>query len=201
MQEKCKTLWNTVGAIVFNLTKVHVLENHLELVLSFFKDRLTMVVRRYCRNLPLHVVEAEGADLQTIAQLELIETIKSWDSMNNEEVWPLAQVRIFGAMKDHIRYLTKSDPTRVYEWVVDQAKNYIDYKKKDTHIEQYDLKDQLRFALKQLSEREKYIVYAHTKCDLTFKVIGKKIDLSESQVSRVYKKAMDKMRRTLKEDS
>ena len=45
-----------------------------------------------------------------------------------------------------------------------------------------------------LSDREAYIVKAHSIHDLTFKAIGEKINLSESQVSRVYKKCVDALR-------
>ncbi len=48
-----------------------------------------------------------------------------------------------------------------------------------------------------LSEREKLVVISHAKDDLTFKEIGDKINVSESQISRIYKKALEKIRKTV----
>lgn len=183
-------LWKKIGLKIINNIKILLLERHMELVFKFFANRLMMATRRYFKNLPLHVIQSEEEDMKTIAQLELIEAIKVWDPISNNEVWPLAQAKIVGAMKDHIRHLTKSDPTRVYEWVTNEAQNYLSTKKQYDHTKEFDLKDQIQDAMKKLSDRDRYIVYAHIKLDLTFKSIGKKIDLSESQVSRVYKKSM-----------
>ena len=185
-----ENIWNKIGLKVLNNVKINVLETHLNHVLDFFSHRLMMVTRRYFKNLPLHVLQSEEEDLNTIAKLELIEAIKTWDPIHNEEVWPLAQAKIVGAMKDHIRHLTKSDPTRVYEWVTHEAQNYISAKSQVDHVQRYDMKDEIQSAMKKLNERDRYIVYAHTKLDLTFKTIGEKINLSEAQVSRVFKKSM-----------
>jgi len=190
-------VWKKIGSKIINYVKVVVLEKHLEVVNEFFLERLTIIIRRYSRTLPLHVLDTEGEDLKTIAQLELIESIKAWDPINNDEVWPLAQMRMLGAMRDHIRYLSKADPTRVYEWVNDQASNYINSKTPVDHSTSFAMKDEIKQAMKQLEQREQFIIYAHVKLDLTFKVIGKRIDLSESQVSRVYKKAISKLKKII----
>ena len=189
------SVWKKIGSKIINYVKVVVLEKHLEVVNEFFLERLTIIIRRYSRTLPLHVLDTESEDLKTIAQLELIESIKAWDPINNDEVWPLAQMRMLGAMRDHIRYLSKADPTRVYEWVNDQASNYINSKTPVDHSTSFAMKDEIKQAMKQLEQREQFIIYAHVKLDLTFKVIGKRIDLSESQVSRVYKKAISKLKK------
>jgi len=106
-------------------------------------------------------------------------------------------MRMLGAMRDHIRYLSKADPTRVYEWVNDQASNYINSKTPVDHSTSFAMKDEIKQAMKQLKQREQFIIYAHVKLDLTFKVIGKRINLSESQVSRVYKKAILKLKKII----
>jgi RNA polymerase sigma factor (sigma-70 family) len=191
------SVWKKIGSKIINYVKVVVLEKHLEVVNEFFLERLTIIIRRYSRTLPLHVLDTESEDLKTIAQLELIESIKAWDPINNDEVWPLAQMRMLGAMRDHIRYLSKADPTRVYEWVNDQASNYINSKTPVDHSTSFAMKDEIKQAMKQLEQREQFIIYAHVKLDLTFKVIGKRIDLSESQVSRVYKKAISKLKKII----
>jgi len=191
------SVWKKIGSKIINYVKVVVLEKHLEVVNEFFLERLTIIIRRYSRTLPLHVLDTESEDLKTIAQLELIESIKAWDPINNDEVWPLAQMRMLGAMRDHIRYLSKADPTRVYEWVNDQASNYINSKTPVDHSTSFAMKDEIKQAMKQLEQREQFIIYAHVKLDLTFKVIGKQVDLSESQVSRVYKKAISKLKKII----
>ena len=193
-------LWSKIGHNIINIVKIHILENNIQDIFRFFSNKLNMIRRRYSRQLPYHVVESEADDLDVIAQLELVETIKVWNSIENEDLWPLAQARIVGAFRDHIRYLTKTDPTRVYEWVVGQAQSYISSRSQRDHVKQYDLKDQLRFAMKELSERERWVIRAHTKQDLTFKVIGEQIGLSESQVSRIYKKAVTKIKQVIQKD-
>jgi len=45
-------------------------------------------------------------------------------------------------------------------------------------------------AMQALTERERKIIIAHTKDDLTFKRIGDMIGVSESQISRIYSKAI-----------
>ena len=48
-----------------------------------------------------------------------------------------------------------------------------------------------------LSIRDRKIVVAHSKDDLTFKDIANEFGISESQVSRVYKKAIQKIKREI----
>tara|TARA_B100000427_G_scaffold327871_1_gene339622 strand:+ start:8188 stop:8793 length:606 start_codon:yes stop_codon:yes gene_type:complete len=198
MNKIITNLWNKIGLTVVNYVKVIVLENHLEAVNEFFAERLKIIIRRYSRTLPIYVLDTEGDDLVSVAQLELIESIKSWDPIHNEEVWPLAQMRMLGAMRDHIRYLSKADPSRVYEWVNDQASNYISSKTPTDHVTTFAMQDEIKQAMKELDDRERFIIYAHVKLDLTFKVIGERINLSESQVSRVYKKSITTLKKIIK---
>ncbi len=198
MNKIITNLWNKIGLTVVNYVKVIVLENHLEAVNEFFAERLKIIIRRYSRTLPIYVLDTEGDDLVSVAQLELIESIKSWDPIHNEEVWPLAQMRMLGAMRDHIRYLSKADPSRVYEWVNDQASNYISSKTPTDHAATFAMQDEIKQAMKELDDRERFIIYAHVKLDLTFKVIGERINLSESQVSRVYKKSITTLKKIIK---
>ncbi len=193
-------LWAKIGLKIVNFLKIFLIENHVVDIMKHFSKRLIGVVRGYCRHLPLHVIESEGDDLKTISQLELLETIKVWDSINNEDVWPLAQARIVGAMRDHIRYLTRTDPTRVYDWILDSASDYMSAKKETHYVDTIDNDDQLDQALAVLSAKERQVVLFHAKQDLTFKVIGEQLKLSESQASRIYKQAIVKMRKVMKVD-
>jgi len=193
-----RQIWNDISAVIINKMKIHIIEHHFEDIMSFFSQKLRMVVGRYCNSLPRHIIDSENEDLAAVSQLELIETIKNWDPLSNEEIWPFAQTRIMGAMRDHIRFMTKSNPSTVYQWVVDQAQSYISMHAEKEDPVKKQLQEDLGIAMKTLTEREAYIVKAHTKADLTFKSIGEKIQLSESQVSRVYKKAIEKLREEIK---
>ena len=193
-------LWAKIGLKIVNFLKIFLIENHVVDIMKHFSRRLIGVVRGYCRHLPLHVIESEGDDLKTISQLELLETIKVWDSINNEDVWPLAQARIVGAMRDHIRYLTRTDPTRVYDWILDSASDYMSAKKETHYVDTIDNDDQLDQALAVLSAKERLVVLSHAKQDQTFRVIGEQLKLSESQASRIYKQAIVKMRKVMKVD-
>ncbi len=201
MNKVIKNIWHKIGLTIVNYVKVILLEKHLEVVNEFFSARLKIILRRYSRTLPIYVLDTEGDDLQSIAQLELIESIKAWDPIHNEEVWPLAQMRMLGAMRDHIRYLSKADPSRVFDWVNDQASNYIESKTPIDHATTYAMQDEIKQAMKELDDRERFIVYAHVKLDLTFKIIGERINLSESQVSRVYKKSISKLKKIINTNS
>ncbi|MBA95856.1 MAG: hypothetical protein CMP21_09100 [Rickettsiales bacterium] len=201
MNKVIKNIWHKIGLTIVNYVKVILLEKHLEVVNQFFSDRLKIILRRYSRTLPIYVLDTEGDDLKSIAQLELIESIKAWDPIHNEEVWPLAQMRMLGAMRDHIRYLSKADPSRVFDWVNDQASNYIESKTPKDHATTYAMQDEIKQAMKELDDRERFIVYAHVKLDLTFKIIGERINLSESQVSRVYKKSISKLKKIINTNS
>lgn len=198
MTQIIEKIWKKIGLKIINLVKIFLIDNHVVDIMKHFSGRLMGVVRGYCRNIPLHVIESEGDDLKLISQLELLETIKVWDSVNNEDVWPLAQARIVGAMRDHMRYLTRTDPSRVYDWILDSASDYLSSKNQLNHVDEVDNDDELNQALSVLSDKERQIVLFHAKMDLTFKDIGKKINLSESQASRIYKKAIDKMRKVMK---
>ena len=151
----------------------------------------------YVRQLPQHVGQSESDDLKTIAQLEFIETYKAWQPTDNQDIWPLAYTRITGAMKDHIRYITKSDPSRIYDWINDAAYIYMATEKDNSFEKEIESGIQLNKAMECLNPREKSIVINYTKQDLTFGQIGQEIGVSESQVSRIYKNALKKMKEAL----
>ena len=113
--------WGAAKLNVINYLKVQLLQHYIEDVFSFYQNRLNIVVYMYIRQLPNYVADREIDDLKTISSLEFVESIKAWDIEKSDDVWPYAQLRIKGALKDHIRYITKSDPSRVYEWISDAA--------------------------------------------------------------------------------
>ena len=100
-------------------------------------------------------------------------------------------------MKDHIRYISKSDPTRFYDWVTDAANLYLAVNEDNSHESEIENSSELERALKVLNEKEKKIVTLYVNEDLTFSEISKQIQLSESQISRIYKQALKKIKEVL----
>ena len=182
---------------IINAIKVCLLKKYSESILAHFQKKIDYLVNKYVRNLPSHVGVSESEDLQTIAILEFFETIKAWDPCRNADVWPLAYSRINGAMRDHIRYVTKSDPSRFYEWVSDAAHLYLTVNQDNSFESKIESSDQLSRAMTRLSPRDKRVVMAYIKEDKTFAEIGEEFDISESHVSRVYKKAIEEIKKSL----
>ena len=178
-------IWSGIGPKVLNAIKVCLLQNHINEIILHFNPRLEYVIHRYAKVLPKYVAESELDDLRTVAQLELIESLKVWDPDKSDEIWPLAQTRIIGAMKDHIRYITKTDPSRFYDWITDAAYVFMVINNRADFEHQIETGVQLNQAMKALSYREKTIVISHTKDDQTFKTIGDRLGISESQISRI----------------
>ena len=182
---------------IINAIKVCLLKKYSESILVHFQKKIDYLVNKYVRNLPSHVGVSESEDLQTIAILEFFETIKAWDPRRNADVWPLAYSRINGAMRDHIRYVMKSDPSRFYEWVSDAAHLYLTVNQDNSFESKIESSDQLSRAMTRLSPRDKRVVMAYIKEDKTFAEIGEEFDISESHVSRVYKKAIEEIKKSL----
>jgi RNA polymerase sigma factor (sigma-70 family) len=192
-----KSLWVKTQQRITNFIKIVLLKDYVDQILAFNESRILMVLRKYIKNLPTHVVDSEVDDLHTIAQLEFLETIKVWVPYEHPEIWPLAQVRMLGAMKDHIRHITRTDPTRTYDWIVNAAHLYIGINTKADVYESFDQSDQLMRAMKTLTTREKKVVISYVYEDITFKAIGERINISESQVSRIYKTAIEKVKKEI----
>jgi RNA polymerase sigma factor (sigma-70 family) len=190
-------IWKIIQAPILNVIKVHYLNHHIESFLLAYEQQLGFLINKYKRHLPQHVSYVEGDDLKTIAQLELIETFKAWNPTKNKDIWPLAYTRINGAMKDHIRYISKSDPTRFYDWVTDAANLYLAINDDNSHESEIENSSELNRALKELNEKERKIVTMYINEDLTFSEISKRIKLSESQISRIYKQAIKKIKSIL----
>jgi RNA polymerase sigma factor (sigma-70 family) len=182
---------------ILNTAKVYYLTHHIDQLLVHFEPKILFLVATYKRHLPKHVASSEGDDLLTIAQLELIETFKAWQPHKNPDMWPLAYSRINGAMKDHIRYISKSDPTRFYDWVVDASQMYMTMADPPSFEQYVENSDTLERVIDQLSPKERQVLRMYVMEDLTLGTIAQTIGLSESQVSRIYKKAFTKIKRLL----
>ncbi|MBT5855681.1 sigma-70 family RNA polymerase sigma factor [bacterium] len=195
-----ETLWIKLQSNILNTIKLEILKRYTDVILEFFAQKLNYLVKQYARHLPHHIANSEGDDLSTIAQLELLETFKSWNPQKNTAIWPLAYSRINGAMKDHIRYISKSDPGRFYDWVTDAAYVFMSYNT-TTMEDEIETDVQLTEAMEILTPREKRIVVAYVKDDQTFQHISKQIKISESQISRIYKKSIEKIQKHLDKKS
>tara|TARA_A100001015_G_scaffold312754_1_gene418547 strand:+ start:405 stop:1259 length:855 start_codon:yes stop_codon:yes gene_type:complete len=195
--EELTTLWDSIKKNILNFIKVHYLSTYIEQFILTYEQPVGFLVNKYKRHLPQYISYVEGDDLNTIAQLELIETFKAWNPEKNPDIWPLAYTRINGAMKDHIRYISKSDPTRFYDWVTDAANLYLAVNDDNSHEVEIENSSELERALTVLNEKEKKIVTLYINQDLTFSEISKQIQLSESQISRIYKQALKKIKEVL----
>ncbi len=197
MEDKFNIIWQEIANLVLNNIKIHLLKNYPVQILHYYNPKISGLVRSYTRYLPPFVAENEGDDLKTIAQLEFFETLKTWDPHKCPDIWPLAQLRITGAMKDHIRFITRSNPASLHEWVTEVAAFYLTENQsinvEDTVSGDIDLKS----ALNNLDPREQKIVIDHVYNDKTFQEIGSKLQISESQISRIYKKSMEKMKKSI----
>jgi RNA polymerase sigma factor (sigma-70 family) len=145
------------------------------------------------------VVTTEGDDIANVALIEFFETIKVWDPERNEDVWPLAYSRISGAMRDQIRYITKSSPTRLYNWVSDASSLYLTVEQDNSFETKIESGVVLNEAIKSLDRKEKFIIISRFKHDKTFKEIGEMIGISESQTTRIYKQVIQKLRKLIAE--
>ena len=186
--------WLAQHVPIANRIKIALMTVFATAIKTNFKSRLGKILNRYLQNLPLHVRQAERDDLYTIVMIEFFECIKVWDPARHAKLWPLAYQRINGAMRDHIRFVTKSDPTRLYDWVNTAANMYKTVQKNNIFSDQVDAKRDLATILSILSVRDQEIVIAHALHDKPFKQIGQDINLSESQVSRIYKRSIQTVR-------
>ena len=194
-------IWDDISQKVANNLKVFLLQDHIRDVLKSHEKKISAITFKYICQLPKHVAESESDDLAVLAQLEFLETLKAWDPSKYPDMWPLARTRILGAMKDHMRYITRSDPSRFYEWMNDAAHMYeVVNGRADFHV-QIESGHDLNAAMDVLTYREQKVVIAHNMEDLTFREIGNAVGVSESQASRIYKKALEKMRSVLEKQN
>ena len=190
-------IWDSISKPVVNNLKISILKRFVNQVLHHYNPKIMYLVNRYSKHLPNYVATSEVEDLSTLAKLEFIETLKVWNPDVNDNIWPLARRRIEGAMKDHIRYITRTDPSKFYDWVADAAYFFMAVNDRADFEHGIETGVELNEAMNCLTPREQRIVIAHTKEDLTFKEIGGQFSISESQISRIYKKSIEKIKKYL----
>ena len=197
--KKGQIFWDQIKADVDSDIKNHLLNNYANQVLNKYEPKIKSLVNKYLYKLPYHVSNMEGDDLANIARIAFLESIKRWSFDYSDDVWPLAYSRITGAMKDHLRYLTKASPERLYDWITDAAYLYLEIESEDSFETKVESGIILNNALKELSDRERAIIFSRFKDDHTFKDIGDQIGLSESQITRIYKSSISKLRKIIEE--
>lgn len=191
--------WEEIENEVLDNVKGYMVKEYSNVILSKFNSKIISIVYNYTAHLPKHVVSSEFDDLANIAKIEFVETIRSWDPRLKCDIWAFAYTRMTGAMKDHLRYLTKADPGRLYNWINDAAYVYLTVNNTENMQTKIENSIQLSDAMKSLSFVERTIINKRYKNDKTFKEIGTEINLSESQVTRIYKEAVTKMRKIIGE--
>jgi RNA polymerase sigma factor (sigma-70 family) len=165
-------------------------------VLEKYKDQITKTVRWYVGGLPRHVAKSEADDLLSEAKIAFIDTLKTWDPRKGA-LWPYVSLRLKGAMQDYLRKRGSDPVTGIYEFITSAANIYMAFNRESIVQEESDASITVEGALKVLSDTEKEVIKGYYNHDKTFKEIGKDINLSESQVSRIAKTATEKMKKAL----
>lgn len=190
--------WEELEPAVLSHVKNTLLRQYSNDILEKFHSKISGIVYSYTAQLPKHVVSSEYDDLANIAKIEFLETVRSWDPRVTSDIWAFAYSRLTGAMKDHLRSLTKADPSRLYNWITDAAHVYLSVNNNEDIHSKIENSIQLYDAMKKLNYVEKKIINERYKNDKTFKEIGEEINLSESQVTRIYKEAVEKLKKIMR---
>jgi RNA polymerase sigma factor (sigma-70 family) len=165
-------------------------------VLDKYKDQITKTVKWYVGGLPRHVAKAEADDLLSEAKIAFIDTLKTWDPRKGP-LWPYVSMRLKGSMQDYLRKRGSDPVTGVYEFITSAANVYMAFNRESVVHEESDASLTVESAMKELSESEQAVIKGYYNEDKTFKQIGKDINLSESQVSRIAKTATEKLKKVL----
>jgi len=180
---------------IIDIMREHFLKYSDE-VLDKYKDQITKTAKWYIGGLPRHVAKAEADDLLSEAKIAFIDTLKTWDPRKGP-LWSYVSVRLKGAMQDYLRKRGADPVTGMYEFITSAANIYMAFNREAIVHEESDASITVESAMKSLSEPEKTVIKGYYNQDKTFKEIGKEINLSESQVSRIAKTATEKLKKAL----
>jgi RNA polymerase sigma factor (sigma-70 family) len=180
---------------IISLMREHFLKYSDE-VFEKYKDQITKTVKWYVGGLPRHVAKAEADDLLSEAKIAFIDTLKTWDPRKGP-LWPYVSLRLKGSMQDYLRKRGSDPVTGMYEFITSAANIYMAFNRESIVQEESDASITVESAMKHLSESEKNVIQGYYNQDKTFKEIGKDINLSESQVSRIAKTATEKLKKAL----
>jgi RNA polymerase sigma factor (sigma-70 family) len=164
-----------------------------------YQEKIHSTVRWYVSTLPRHIAKSEADDLESEARIAFIECLKTWDP-NRGELWPYVSLRLKGSMQDYLRKRGSDPVAGLYEFITSAANVYMAFNRKEIVHEEVDKLLHVDSAMKDFSDKEKAVVNGYYKDDLTFKAIGRKIGLSESQVSRICKDTTGKLKKALRDE-
>ncbi|MFH1710264.1 MAG: sigma-70 family RNA polymerase sigma factor [bacterium] len=180
---------------IISIMREHFLKYSDE-VLEKYKGQITKTARWYIGGLPRHIAKAEADDLLSEAKIAFVDTLKTWDPRKGA-LWPYVSVRLKGAMQDYLRKRGSDPVTGIYEFITSTANIYMAFNKEAIAHEESDASITVESAMKNLSKSESDVLKGYYNQDKTFKEIGKEVNLSESQVSRIAKTATEKLKKAL----
>lgn len=164
--------------------------------LQKYEPQIKSTVRWYVSSLPRHIATSEAHDLESEAKIAFIDCLKTLDPRKGE-LWGYVSFRLKGAMQDYLRKRGGDPVAGLYEYVTSAANVYMAFNQKSIAYEEIDKSLHLESAMKDFSDKEKAVIEGYYQKDKTFKEIGKDIDLSESQVSRICKEATARLKHVL----
>jgi len=167
--------------------------------LEKYKNQIQSTVKWYVSTLPRHIAKSEADDLESEAKIAFIDCLKSWDPRKGD-LWPYVSVRLKGSMQDYLRKRGSDPVAGLYEFITSAANVYMAFNRKEIVHEEIDKVLHIDSAIEDFSHKEKTVLEKYYKHDKTFKEIGKDINLSESQVSRICKEATLKLKKNLTEE-
>ena len=168
--------------------------------LEKYDPQIKATVRWYVSSLPRHIAGSEAGDLESEAKIAFMDCLKTWDPRKGE-LWPYVSFRLKGAMQDYLRKRGSDPVAGLYEYITSAANVYMAFNKKSIAHEEIDKLLHLDSAMKDFSDKEKKVIEGYYRKDQTFKEIGREIELSESQVSRICKEATTKLRKALRSEN
>ena len=167
--------------------------------LEKYNSQIKATVRWYVSSLPRHIASSEAGDLESEAKLAFMDCLKTWDPRKGE-LWPYVSFRLKGAMQDYLRKRGSDPVAGLYEYITSAANVYMAFNKKSIAHEEIDKMLHVDSAMKDFSDKEKKVIEGYYRKDQTLKEIGREIELSESQVSRIFKEATSKLKKALRSE-
>jgi RNA polymerase sigma factor (sigma-70 family) len=186
-----------IEEVIISIMRQHFLK-YTDEVLEKYKDQINSAVSWYIKSLPRHVANSEADDLASEARIAFVDALKTWDPRQGD-LWPYVSVRLKGSMQDYLRKRGGDPVAGVYEFITSAANVYMAFNPQEIAHERSEefMNVDLDSIMKDLSEQERSVIKGYYRDDRTFKQIGEKIGLSESQVSRIAKTATLKIKKLL----
>lgn len=154
-------------------------------IMNYYRDNTWRVVipRKY-RELSTRITRAEGEYYQKYGNTPTTEQLADLLQMDQS------------ALKEALEAKQASQTTSLSEQLNDSETNVPELYlgETDGNLEQVELKKDLRAAMETLSEQQKQVIYYRYFEDLTQSKIAKMLGVSQMQISRLEKSALEKIR-------